>query len=65
MIENKVGIDIKDLPFDKLVDFMTANVHSRLLLEGGSGLKQAVEHAMETAIRWRVERNEKTFKSAS
>lgn len=44
--------ELKDMKFGELVDEMARNIHSALLLGGGSSMTVAVHLAMNTAIEW-------------
>lgn len=51
--------ELEDYEFSELVDEMTRNTHSRLLETGGSGLRNGIWTAMQTAIQWRDKRDAK------
>ena len=49
--------DLKEKPFDELIDLCSNKALSSLLIEGGVGLKRSISEAMRLAIDWQVEKD--------
>ena len=44
--------NIEDMAFGELVEYETQQIHSDLLVGGGGKMREAVYHALVTAMNW-------------
>jgi hypothetical protein len=52
MISGLDGVELKDVKFDKLVDYFSSEVVLKMLEKGGPGVKDAIHLCCSTMAKW-------------